>query len=319
MELPKSQMVGMEGVTPSTSRMNINLHYFELFYYVALYGGVNRAARKMPYGIQPSSLSRQLNRLEREIGVPLYQRRPFALTAAGQKAFDFIKPLMEDLPGLIERLRAGGPDEVRLGASPVVLREYAPAIVRVLQQRFPGLQVSFHEGLQVQLDQWLREKAIDLAVTTIDGDPPEHCLCESLLRFPMVLLVESRSQLRSAAQLWRLPRIDERLIGPPPEDAITRIFRRGLQRRGLEWPLGMKANSIEMLETCVEQGFGIGVSVQIPGRPFRPGLRALPLKGFPEVHIGMIWQRHPHAATQLLMEELRRAAARHFRSNRRVA
>ena len=42
----------------------INLHYLELFYYLACHRGISETARKMPYGIQQSALSRQLIQLE---------------------------------------------------------------------------------------------------------------------------------------------------------------------------------------------------------------------------------------------------------------
>ena len=60
-----------------------NLHHIELFYYVAKYGGITPAVRKMPYGIQQPAVSGQMLQLEAELGVKLFNRRPFALTPAG--------------------------------------------------------------------------------------------------------------------------------------------------------------------------------------------------------------------------------------------
>ena len=41
-----------------------NLHHLELFYYVAKYGGITPAVRKMPYGIQQPAVSGQMLQLE---------------------------------------------------------------------------------------------------------------------------------------------------------------------------------------------------------------------------------------------------------------
>ena len=65
--------------------MNINLHHLELFYYAACHGGPSRAAREKPYGIDSSTVSRQLCELERQTGLRLYDRRPFKLTPDGEK------------------------------------------------------------------------------------------------------------------------------------------------------------------------------------------------------------------------------------------
>src|SRR5688500_11136431 len=144
--------------------MNINLHQLELFYYAARYGGVQQAARRMPYGLDPSTLSRQLCELERQTGLSLYERRVFKLTPAGENLFAFMKPVFEELPGLVQGWRKGLPDAVRLGAPPVVLREYLPPILTVLQKNFPGLQLTCNEASQPQLVSFLKEKTIDLAV-----------------------------------------------------------------------------------------------------------------------------------------------------------
>ena len=61
----------------------MNIHHLELFYFVAKYEGITAAVRKMPYVIQQPAVSGQILQLERELGVKLFNRRPFALTPAG--------------------------------------------------------------------------------------------------------------------------------------------------------------------------------------------------------------------------------------------
>lgn len=303
---------GDEAIAPPVRgvALDVNLHHLELFYHVARHGGLSKAARKMPYGIQPSTISRQLCLLERQIALSLYERRPFKVTPAGEEIFACIKPLFEDLPGLIRRLHKGQLEVVRLGAPPVVLRDYLPAVLRPMQQTFPALRLTVNEGLPWQIEVWLKEKVIDLAITLLDGDAPSGYQCEALIRLPLILLVPGQSSLRSATGLWKQSRIEEILISPPLDDLISRLFRQGLQRHGKQWPIGMEANSTGLVETYVGEGFGIGVAVALPGQKARAGLRALPLPDFPKVSVGMIWPRNPTAATQALVNEFRREAER---------
>ena len=60
----------------------MNVHHLELFYYVAKYGGISEAVRNIPYGIQQPAMSGQVIQLEEFLGITLFQRRPFALTAS---------------------------------------------------------------------------------------------------------------------------------------------------------------------------------------------------------------------------------------------
>ncbi len=70
----------------------MNIHHLELFYYVAKHGGIMPAVRNIPYGIQQPAVSAQVAQLEEFLGVTLFQRRPFALTPAGEKLYGFIQP-----------------------------------------------------------------------------------------------------------------------------------------------------------------------------------------------------------------------------------
>lgn len=288
--------------------MDIKLHYLELFYHVAKHGGQSAASRKMSYGIQPCTISRQICELERVTGLTLYVRDPFKLTTAGQKLFDFIKPLFDELPRLIQRLGQGVPELVRLGASAVVLRDYLPSVLPVVQRNFPEVRLTFHEGLQSEINRLLKENLIDLAVTLLHGPLPKGYLCEELLRLPLTLLVPRTSRLRSASELWRQKSIAHSLISPGEDDAIHRYFRQGLEQRGVEWTTVIEANAIGIVESLVKRGIGIGLSVALPGRALPPGLRALPLPDFPRVPVGMIWRSNPSPATEALMREFRREA-----------
>lgn len=290
--------------------MNLNPHHLELFYFVVHHSGVSEAARNMPYGICPSSISRQLCQLEKQIGMPLCRRRPFKLTEPGEQLFTFIKPFFAEMPVFIDQLRRGVPDLVRLGAFPIVLREYMPSMVRSLRRSSPRLRFTFNEGPQGQIEDWLKEKRIDLAVTLLEGIPPAGCLSEPLLSLPMILLAPVRSKVRKAADVWRRGAIPKTLICPNLQHAISRGFFEELQRRKIEWPVGMEANSIELVETYVKNGLGIGLSLKVPGRKPPDGLRRLPLPDFPRVDVGMIWRRNPNAATSVVVEELRRQAKR---------
>jgi len=98
------------------------------------------------------------------------------------------------------------------------------------------------------------------------------------------------------------------LIGPKRDDAISRWFKHGLLARSLEWDIGIEMNSIELVESYVLHGFGVGVSVAVPGRRTERGLRALPLQGFPPLQVGMIWKRNPSPILLELMTHLRQQA-----------
>ena len=168
----------------------MNVHHLELFYYVARHGGTMPAVRNIPYGIQQPAVSSQIAQLEEFLGVTLFHRRPFALTPAGEKLFEFIRPFFSNLEKVAGELQGGQARHIRIGASTIVLREHLPELFRDVRKKFPGLKLSLREGYPAQFEEWLRKDEIDLAVTLIEKKtaPGIHSL--ALLELPLILLVE---------------------------------------------------------------------------------------------------------------------------------
>src|SRR5688500_4580022 len=169
----------------------MNIHHLELFYYVAKHGGISEAVRNIPYGIQQPAMSGQVIQLEESLGVTLFQRRPFALTLAGEELYAFIKPFFDHLQATAEKLGGGTAQHIRLGASEVVLRDYIPDALELVRKKFPKLKLSLREGYHPQLLSWLERKELDLAITLVDGKPPAGIKSAVLFDLPLILLVPS--------------------------------------------------------------------------------------------------------------------------------
>jgi DNA-binding transcriptional LysR family regulator len=283
----------------------MNVHHLELFYYVARHGGIMPAVRNIPYGIQQPAVSSQIAQLEEDLGATLFQRRPFSLTPAGKKLFDHIQPFFANLDALESELSGGEARHIRIGASVIVLRDHLPAMLQNLQKKFPGLRVSLREGHQPELENFLLKEEIDVAVSLVEkkSAPGIHSL--PLIEVPLVLLVEAKSKFTNAAQLWSLDKITEPLICLPATEAVCKNFQDGLAKIGMDWFPGIEVSSLDLIETYVASGLGIGLSVAIPNTSCSPKIRALPLPGFAPIRIGASWRGKATPLIQGLLDELK--------------
>ncbi len=268
----------------------MNVHHLELFYYVARHGGIMPAVRNIPYGIQQPAVSAQVAQLEEFLGVTLFQRRPFALTREGTKLYDFIQPFFSNLEKIAAEFQGGQARHFRIGASTIVLRDHLPKLLQGVQKRFPGLKVSLREGFPVHLEELLAKDEVDMVITLVDKKPPGGFQSEVLMELPLVLLVEKSSPLKSAEDLWRRDKITDALICLPVQESVTKNFLTQLVEIGVDWFPSLEASSMDLIETYVASGLGIGLGVSIPKRPLPPEVRALPLKGFSLVTIGALWR-----------------------------
>ena len=286
----------------------MNIHHLELFYYVAKHGGISEAVRNIPYGIQQPAMSGQIIQLEEFLGVPLFQRRPFALTPAGQELYEFIKPFFDNLQSMADKLRGGTVQNIRVGASEVVLRDHLPDVLDRLRKKFPGMKLSLREGYQPQLLSWLERKELDLAITLLDGKSAPAIKSLPLFDLPLVLLVLADSPIKSAEQLWKQDRIGETLISLPTNEPIYKNFQEGLARLKVDWFTSIEVATVQLVECYVTHGYGIGLSIAVPNTKPPKNLRALPLEGFAPVTFGVLWTGKPSPIVQALVDTIQSVA-----------
>jgi DNA-binding transcriptional LysR family regulator len=283
----------------------MNVHHLELFYYVAKHQGISEAVRNIPYGIQQPAVSGQILQLEEFLGVTLFHRRPFKLTAAGQELYGFVEPFFGRLEHLTSKLQGGTFHHIRIGASEIVLRDHLPALLPMVRQQFPQLKFTLREGYQPQIEQWLERQEIDLALTLLGDKPPPGLNALPLLTLPLILLVSRQSRLASAEELWHLDKIEDPLITLPAYEAMCRHFQQGLQKRGIDWFPGIEVSSMNLIQTYVANGYGIGVFLDIPKTKLAPQVRALPLTGFQPVTFGAMWRGKTTPIVQAFLDVLK--------------
>jgi DNA-binding transcriptional LysR family regulator len=285
----------------------LNVHHLELFYYVARAGGITPALKLIPYGIQQPAVSSQVAQLEDAVGAKLFHRRPFSVTPVGREVFEFIAPFFGGLPQLAVNVQGKSGAQLRLAATAGVMRDYFPPLLRELEQRVPGLRLSLREATPVAAAKLLREHQVDLAFALHERRHAEGLQFEPLVKLPMMMLVEKDAPYSNAAAVLNeaagggLP-----LIAPPPGDELTDAFHGELRKRRRKWEVRIEAPGLDLVEAYVVQGFGVGLTVSLPGHTIPRGIRALKLNGFPQLVYGMFTHGRITATAQACMELARK-------------
>ena len=286
----------------------MNIHHLELFYYVATHGGISEAVRHMPYGIQQPAVSSQILQLEDDLGVKLFNRRPFQLTEAGVKLFQNIRPFFGNLDKMADEIRPSKKHRIRIGASEIVLREHLPPIIEQVRKQYPDLRLSLWSGYQPQIETWLQQNHIDLAVITLASRPAPPLNAHIVAALPPVLLTLKSSPYKKAKDLWACDKIEEPLISLPATETVTQQFQKSLAAMNIDWPIGIEASSLALLQEYAANGYGLGLSLTIPNNRLDSRLRVLPLEGFAPVEIGILWQGEPSPLTQAFIQAMKERA-----------
>ena len=148
----------------------------EYFTSIAEEANLSRAAEKLYVG-QPT-LSKSLNRLEAQLGMPLFSRcgKQLHLTYAGERFLSYARQLLEIRNSLekemsdIQKLDKGA---VRLGMPPVRCSYVLPAVLPAFRKACPNVKVTITEDSSTNLDAALMNGEIDIAFFSVYAERNE--------------------------------------------------------------------------------------------------------------------------------------------------
>ncbi len=153
---------------------------FELVDGICRYGSFSKAADELH--ISQSSLSMAIQRIESEVGVPLFDRRqhPVMLTEAGEAYVGYyrkIKPFHADMQMKIQDIAHMKRGSFSLGGTHYLLSYILPeAIVRFANQ-YPGIDFRIVESQSERFKSLLLNCDIDLCLKCDVSDPQIHAIC----------------------------------------------------------------------------------------------------------------------------------------------
>jgi len=290
----------------------VNIHHLELFYYVARHQGVSAAARHIPYGIQQPAISAQVLQLESNLGVTLFQRRPFQLTQEGSTLFAYIEPFFSGLPELQSRLTGGVQERLRIAAPELVQREYLPALLGRIRLNLSRFHFSLTEARQDQIENLLAAQDIDVGLAVQTNKPSPGIHSTPIRHLHMTLLVPEKFGIRCATELFSSDRIAAPLITLAGSDTVRRAFLDELRSRQIEWLPSLELSSLDLVARYAAQGFGIGLSVKLARIKLPKGVIELPLDGFPPVIFSVFHQPRTTPLVEIFIQECRLLAEELF-------
>lgn len=124
--------------------------------------------------ISQPALSRSIQRLEKEVRGPLFERRSngVELTARGESLLPYVRAILAEADRATEQLRRLGGQlrlQIRLGTSPNFSQHVCPDIVREFVARYPDSSIRLSTGTGEQLISMLTASELDLAITLAWG------------------------------------------------------------------------------------------------------------------------------------------------------
>lgn len=146
-----------------------NLEYFKVFYYVAKYESVTKAAGEL--AISQPAVSQALKQLERQLEVPLFYRaaKGVKLTSEGQLLYSYVEKGYGQIELGVKKIRQLQNlelGEVRIGASDMTLQYYLLPYLEKFHEKYPEIKVVVTNAPTPETLENLKDGRIDFGIVS---------------------------------------------------------------------------------------------------------------------------------------------------------
>lgn len=275
----------------------MNLRDLRYLVAVADHGHFGRAAEAC-FVSQPT-LSTQIRKLERELGVELIERNPrqIVLTAPGHRIVAKARSVLSEADD-IERIAAQARDPeggtIRLGLFPTLAPYLLPHVVPQVHRRFPKLELLLVEEKTDEILARLRDGRLDAGVLALPV-PDKHLHAEPLFVEDFVLAVPADHRLAGSTEPVPTSVLADEAVLLLEEGHCLRDQALSVCRlAGAEERPGFRATSLETLRQMVASGVGVTFLPSLAAQPpvaLSSDLALVPLaEPVPRREIAMVWR-----------------------------
>lgn len=239
----------------------MEVHQLRYFIAVTQERGFSRAAELLRVA-QPS-LSQQIQKLEAEVGQPLFDRlsRGVSLTEAGHKLLPFARRILADLGDAKRCVEESHPEAARtvtLGIIPTIAPYIVSPLLRTFRASHPKVTLRILEDVTERLVRALEHGELDLAlVSTCRNAPGTHR--EFWQREPLLLAVPqdhpAATGQRDAMQVLR----EEPFLALEESHCLTQQIGRWCERRQIQRKATLPALQLSTILAMVAAGQGVSL------------------------------------------------------------
>jgi DNA-binding transcriptional LysR family regulator len=275
----------------------LRLEQFKYLEAIVRHGSLRRAAKEL--GLAQPSLTQQIQRLEQEIDIQVFDRTVFGvqLTAAGESIMRHVRTLLaaeEAVRQEVAAYRGLHTGSIRLGAVNSASVAILPEVLSRFSRKYPGIEIHVTEAVSLSIERMVLAADIEVGIALIAEKVhplPAGVVAEPLMRAPLVVCVSPTSRLAKRSDISLADLRQEPLILGSRGALTTEI----LTKAGLIEP-GAKhffdSNSPDTLKRMAAAGYGVIVlpmfSVEGNFYSLSPNVTVVPISDAIEVHVALL-------------------------------
>ncbi len=268
---------------PQHAPKDLSLKGLELFQICAQKGSLQAAAKET--GLTISTVSHHLRNLEDHLGVALFNhaRRPMVLTPKGRAFLRNIDDALSSIRKAKAEATAGSIAEasyLRIGTIEDFDSDIIPELAVFLSTNMPACDFMYQTDSSHAIIEMLRDRHLDLGITTTPDDRLHDLQDRPLLRDPFVVVLPRMSE-QSLTDIVE-GRTSLPFLQFSSNLMIARQIEQQLRRIGIASPRRFECSNNQTLMAMVAAGAGWTITTPLlfsRAQRFQPRLRMHPFPG----------------------------------------
>lgn len=236
----------------------MDLRKAQYFFAVLEHRNLSKAAHALR--VSQPTLSRQMQALEHEFGMPLFVRhgRGMQPTEAGKRLHEGLTGLERQLRSLKGDIVAAATEpsgEIAIGIPPSPRTLLAVSLIRRFSQQNPRVTLRVLEETSGELRDLVASGVLDLAITNFH-EPMRDILAEPLGREQMYLVGPTSAKLSLKSEVSVEALTDKPLILTTRPNSLRLTVEAALGRLGKKPVVRVEANALPLMTDLVSAGMG---------------------------------------------------------------
>lgn len=266
--------------------MDINFEYYKIFYVVAKYGNITKAAAAL--GSNQPNVTRIMKLLESQLNCKLFIRgaRGVSLTEEGERLYSHVAIAyrnildgQEEICGK-DALKSG---TIEIGATETALHLFLLTALRGFKKEYPSIRIKIHNRTTPETIRHLMSGELDFAVVTSPFEAPKSVSCLKVLEFEEVL-VGGTAYGELCKRPMELKELREYpLVGLGRGTVTYELYKDFFVGHKVDMELDIEVAASDLMLPLLKNNFGLGFVPEQMAEPLiRDGkLVRIPLKDVP--------------------------------------
>jgi DNA-binding transcriptional LysR family regulator len=237
----------------------MDLVYFQTFREVALRQSFTRAAEELGYA--QSSVTTQIQKLEKAYGVQLFERysKGLRLTSAGEELLKIAVQMLDLYQQSKEKLTRQGGGTLSIGTIDSLASYYLPPLIQQIRYKYSDLIIRLQPDREDLIVNKVKEGELDIGLI-LESKPSDPTLKWLTIREePLVLIANSEHPLSilDNVEFGHLNGIEWIMT----EDSCNYriMLEKVLRSKGISYRVGLELGNPEAIKRCVMAGSGISL------------------------------------------------------------